>query len=50
VTDKQNIQLSAGTRIELALDWAADFSNGKPQLIMIEGRPVHILLEKVGEI
>ena len=50
VTDKQNIQLSAGTRIELALDWALDFSNGKPQLITIEGRPVHVLLEKVGDV
>jgi hypothetical protein len=44
------VQLSAGSRLTLTLDWPINFADGKPQALTVEGRPVHVLLEKVGDI
>jgi hypothetical protein len=43
-------QLPSGSQIALTIDWPAHFDDGKPQPIMIEGRPVHVIFEKVGDI
>jgi hypothetical protein len=43
-------QLPAGSRLSLTLDWPANFSDGKPQAITVEGRPVHVTLEKIGDV
>jgi hypothetical protein len=43
-------QLPAGSRLSLTLDWPANFADGKPQPVTIEGRSVHVTLEKVGDI
>jgi hypothetical protein len=42
--------LPAGSRLSLTLDWPANFSDGKPQAITVEGRPVHVTLEKIGDV
>ena len=42
-------QLPAGTQLKLTLDWPSNFANGTPQAISIEGRPVHLTLEKIGD-
>lgn len=43
-------QLPAGGRLGLAFDWPSNFSDGKPQVITIEGRQVHVTFEKIGDI
>ena len=43
-------QLPAGSKLSLTLDWPTNFSDGKPQPIAIEGRPVHVTFEKIGDI
>jgi hypothetical protein len=43
-------QLPAGSRLGLALDWPANFSDGTPQVVTIEGRQAHVTFEKIGDI
>jgi len=43
-------QLPAGSRLGLALDWPANFPDGTPQVVTIEGRQVHVVFEKIGDI
>ncbi|MBB4263101.1 hypothetical protein [Bradyrhizobium sp. CIR3A] len=43
-------QVPADSRWSLTLDWPANFSDGKPQVLMVEGSPVHVTLEKIGDI
>jgi hypothetical protein len=43
-------QLPAGSKLSLTIDWSADFSDGQPQPVTIEGRPVHVVMEKIGDI
>ncbi|WP_143270312.1 hypothetical protein [Bradyrhizobium sp. Ghvi] len=43
-------QIPADSRWSLTLDWPANFSDGKPQTLIVEGRPVHIMMEKIGDI
>jgi hypothetical protein len=43
-------QLPAGSQLKLTVDWAANFSDGKPQAVSIEGRQVNVVLEKIGDI
>jgi hypothetical protein len=42
--------LPAGSRLNLTLDWPTHFSDGKLQIVTIEGRQVHVTFEKVGDI
>lgn len=44
------VTVPAGGRWSLTLDWPANFSDGKPQAITIDGRPVQVVLEKIGDI
>jgi hypothetical protein len=44
------VQVPAGSRWNVTFDWPANFSDGKPQPIMINGRPVQVVLEKIGDI
>lgn len=39
-------QVPADSRWSLTLDWPANFSDGKPQAPIVEGRQVHIVMEK----
>jgi len=43
-------QVPADSRWSLTLDWPANFSDGKPQALMVEGRQVHIVMEKIDDI
>jgi hypothetical protein len=43
-------QLPAGSRLGLTLDWPANFSDGKPQVLTVEGSPVHVVFEKIGDV
>src|SRR3977135_3435522 len=43
-------QLPAGSRLSLTLDWPANFSDGKPQALTVQGSPVHVVLEKIGDV
>ncbi len=43
-------ELPAGGRLNLSLDWPANFSDGKPHPVTIEGRQVHVTFEKIGEV
>ncbi|MBB4423742.1 hypothetical protein GGD66_002286 [Bradyrhizobium sp. CIR48] len=43
-------QVPADFRWSLTLDRPANFSDGKPQALMVEGRPIHIVREKIGDI
>ena len=40
----------AGTSIPLTVDWPANFANGQPQTIMVQGAPVQVAFEKIGDI
>jgi len=42
-------ELPAGSRIDLSLDWSANLADGQPQAVNIEGRSVHVVLEKIGD-
>lgn len=42
-------ELPAGSRIDLALDWSANLADGQPQPVVIEGKPTHVVLEKIGD-
>lgn len=43
-------QLPAGTKLQLTADWPIDFANGAQQTIMVEGRPVQVVFEKLDEV
>jgi hypothetical protein len=43
-------QLPAGGRLSVTLDWPANFSDGKPQALTVEGSPVHVVFEKIGDV
>src|SRR5690348_9844355 len=43
-------QVPAGTKIQLTVDWPADFANGSLQAISVNGQPVQVTFEKVGDI
>jgi hypothetical protein len=43
-------QLPAGGRLNLTLDWPANFSDGNPQALTVEGSPVHVTFEKIGDV
>jgi hypothetical protein len=43
-------EVPAGSKLTLILDWPSNFSDGKPQPVTIEGRPVHVVMEKIGDI
>jgi len=44
------LQVTPGTKISLTADWPVDFGNGQPQQIMVQGRPVQVTFEKVGDL
>jgi hypothetical protein len=43
-------QVPPGTKIQMTADLPADFANGQAQQIMIQGRPVQVTFEKIGDI
>ena len=43
-------QVAPGTTVPLTADWPADFANGQPQQIMVQGRPVQVTFEKIGDV
>jgi hypothetical protein len=43
-------QLPPGTKIPLSVDWPANFADGKPHPIMVNGRPVQVTFEKVADV
>lgn len=44
------VQVPAGSRWSIALDWPANFADGTPQALIVQGSPVHVVFEKVGDI
>jgi hypothetical protein len=44
------MQVAPGTTVPLTADWPADFANGQPQQIMVQGRPVQVTFEKIGDV
>ena len=40
----------AGTKIPMSVDWPAKFGNGTRQQIMVQGRPMMVLLKKMQDI
>lgn len=42
-------QLPAGSRLTLTFDWSANFADGQPQAVYIEGQRVDVVLEKIGD-
>jgi hypothetical protein len=43
-------ELPAGSQLKATADWPANFADGQPQQILIEGSPVHVTFEKIGDI
>jgi hypothetical protein len=43
-------QLPAGSQLSASVDWPANFADGQPQVILIEGKSVHVVFEKIGDI
>lgn len=39
-----------GGALEATADWPLDFANGKPNPILIQGKPVKAVFEKIGDI
>jgi len=44
------VAVPAGSRWNLTLDWPFDFADGKPQLITMDGTPVQVAFEKIGDV
>jgi hypothetical protein len=42
-------QLPAGSQLKATADWPINFAD-TPQQILIEGKPVHVSFEKIGDI
>jgi hypothetical protein len=42
--------MRAGTSLHVTFDWPANFADGTPQALMIQGQPVHIVLDKISDI
>lgn len=42
--------LPPGSQLQLTATWPKDFGNGKPQNISVQGAPVQVVFEKVGDI
>lgn len=40
----------AGTKIPLTIDWPSNFADGKPHAVSVQGKPVYVLFQKVGDI
>ena len=43
-------EVPAGTKIPMSVDWPANFGNRTQQQIMVQGRPVTVLLQKMQDI
>lgn len=43
-------QLSPGASLQLTTDWPSAFSNGQAQQIAVNGKPVNVTFEKIGDI
>ncbi|MGJ5075515.1 hypothetical protein [Bradyrhizobium oligotrophicum] len=43
-------KVPAGTQWSIKIDWPANFADGSPQPISIQGQTVHVVLEKVGDV
>ncbi len=43
-------QLPAGQAIPLKVDWPVNFADGSAQTIMVQGQPVQVTFEKIGDI
>lgn len=39
-----------GTTLQLTGVWPQNFANGQPQAILVAGKPVQVILEKIGDI
>jgi len=44
------VAMSAGSTIQVTVDWPSDFANGQAQQIMVAGRPVQVTFEKIGDV
>lgn len=42
--------MPAGSRLEMTATWPENFADGKPQPIMVAGRPVQVTFEKIGDV
>ena len=36
--------------VPLTADWPSSFASGEPQQVMIDGKPVSVTFEKVGDV
>jgi hypothetical protein len=43
-------QVPPGTRITMTADWPANFADGQAQQIMVQGSPVQVTFEKIGDV
>jgi hypothetical protein len=43
-------QAPAGSKWSVTIDWPANFSDGVPQALTVLGSPVHVVLEKIGDV
>lgn len=43
-------QLAAGQEIPLKVDWPLNFADGSTQTIVVQGKPVQVRFEKIGDI
>jgi hypothetical protein len=43
-------QMPANTQLALKADWPADFGDGSPQTLFVEGQPVAVAFEKVDDV
>ena len=43
-------QVPPGTKITMTADWPANFANGQAQQIMVQGSPVQVTFEKIGDV
>ena len=43
-------QLPEGQAIPLQVDWPMNFANGSAQTILVQGMPVQVTFEKIGDI
>lgn len=50
ITLVTGVQLPAGSRCSVTLDWPSSFADGSPQELAIQGSPVHVVFEKIEDV
>jgi hypothetical protein len=42
--------MPVGSSLKMTADWPANFTDGSPQTIMVNGSPVSVTFEKIGDV